>query len=106
MCNCISEKNWPDIVRDVHARMAEHVGPYLASISRTDDNQSGKAHASGVYLEVKQRPYLLSCKHVLHAYEQGYRIAHLPKAGGNYFAFSNPGFLNPILLISHSHTSI
>jgi len=96
MCNNITEQNWPDIVRDVHTRMAEHVQPYLASISRTDDNQSGDAHGSGVYLELKERPYLLTCEHVVRlGYENGYHIVHLPKAGGNYFVFSNPWFLEP-----------
>jgi hypothetical protein len=96
MCIDINEHNWPDIVRDVHARMAEHVWPDLAAISKTDDNESGKAHGSGVYLDIKTRPYLLTCEHVVRqGYDNGYRITHLPKAGDNYCAFNNPWFYAP-----------
>lgn len=91
MCNDITAESWPDLVRDVHARVAAHVRPYLASISRTRDNQSGKAHGSGVYLEFQTHPDLLTCEHVVQSgYANGYRIAHLPRAGGSYFAFTNP----------------
>ena len=95
MCNNITEANWSGVVRNVHTRMAEHIRPYIASISRTDDDQSSEAHGSGVYLEFKERSYLLTCEHVVRAYQQGYRIAHLPKAGSNYCAFNNPWFPDP-----------
>jgi len=40
MCNDITEQEWHNLVRDVHARMATHVHPYLASISKTYDNRN------------------------------------------------------------------
>src|SRR5580692_6333925 len=93
MGNNITPENWPDIARHVHSQTAAHVRPYLASISKTQDNQNGKAHGSGVYLEVKERHYLLTCEHVVQkGYSDGYRIAHLPTVGGYYCAFNNPWF--------------
>jgi hypothetical protein len=96
MWNDITEKEWSNLVRDVHMRMAKHVQPYLASISKTDDNTSGMAHGSGVYLELKERVGLLTCHHVVNtASVMGYRIAHLPKAGAYYHAFKNPWVTEP-----------
>ncbi len=89
----ITAENWPGIVRRVHAAMAGHVRPYLASISKTNDNKSGKAHGSGIYLAMKKGPSLGTCEHVVReGYEDGYRIAHLPKAGANYYAFNKEWF--------------
>lgn len=95
MYSNVTQENWPDIVRNIHTRMAEHVRPYLASISMSDDNQSGQACGSGVYLQLNARPYLLTCEHVARASNKGYRIAHLPKAGDNYCAFPYPWFPDP-----------
>jgi hypothetical protein len=90
MSEVITPENWPGIVRRVHAEMAEHVRPYLASISKTNDNKSGQTHGSGIYLAMKKGPSLATCEHVVQqGYEGGYRIAHLPKAGGHYYAFNN-----------------
>jgi len=80
MCHGIAEEDWPDVVRHVHKEMADHVRPNLASISRTEDNVSGKAHGSGGYVDIKGTPYLLTCEHVVReGYEKGGRIAHLPR---------------------------
>jgi hypothetical protein len=93
MCNGVTEENWPDVVRRVHGAMAEFIRPYLASISKTNDHVSGKAHGSGVYLDTKLGPSLVTCEHVVRlGYQNGYRIAHLPKAGENYYAFNKEWF--------------
>ncbi len=93
MCQDITAENWPDLVRRVHTATAAHVRPYTASISRSVDDESGAAHGSGLYLDIKGRPFLLTCEHVVRrGYEGGGRIAHLPRAGGNYHAFPNPWF--------------
>jgi hypothetical protein len=92
----ITAENWPEIVRRVHTAMAEHVGPYLASISRTHDNKSGKAHGSGIYVAMKKEPGLATCEHVVRTgYESGYRITHLPKDGGYYHAFNREWLAEP-----------
>ncbi|HEY4899230.1 MAG TPA: hypothetical protein VIH91_00275 [Terriglobales bacterium] len=45
---------------------------------------------------MKNRPYLLTCEHVVRkGYANGYRITHLPKADGNYYAFKHPFFPEP-----------
>jgi hypothetical protein len=97
MCEHITERNWTKIARWVHTQMAEHVRLYIASISKTLDNENGEAHGSGVYLELmKDRQYLLTCEHVVReGYANGYRITHLPKVGGNYQAFAHPFFSEP-----------
>src|ERR1700722_5613652 len=96
MCQNATEENWADIVRRVHKEMAEHVRPFLASISRSEDNVNGNAHGSSVYLDIKAKPYLLTCEHVVRkGYENMGRIAPLPKLGGFYHAFPNPWFYEP-----------
>ena len=97
MCQTITEENWPTVVQQVHREMAEHVRPLLACISRSGDNVSGTAHGSGVYLDIKNRPFLLTCEHVVRkGYANGGRIAHLPKRGGYYHVFPNPWFFDLI----------
>lgn len=101
MCHNITEENWPEIVRRVHTLMAAHVRHYVASISRSVDNESGAAHGSGVYVDINHRPLLLTCEHVVRTgYEGGARIAHLPVADRNYPAFPNPWFFEPDPVIS------
>jgi len=96
MCQNATEENWADVVRRVHKEMAEHVRPFLASISRSEDNVNGKAHGSGVYLDIGGKPYLLTCEHVVATgLANGGRIAHLPKADDFYHAFPNPWFYEP-----------
>lgn len=91
MCNDVNEQEWPSLARDVHIRMATYVQPYLASISKTNDNTNGQAHGSGVYLGLREEIGLLSCDHVVsNASATGYRIAHLLKRGDFYQAFKNP----------------
>ena len=62
----ITQEPWAEIVRRVHMAMAAHVSPYIASISRSVDNENGTAHGSGIYLDIKDRPFLLTCEHVVH----------------------------------------
>jgi hypothetical protein len=96
MSEDITPENWPGIARRVHVAMAKHVQPYLASISKTGDNRSGEAHGSGIYLAMKKGPSLGTCEHVVReGYQGGYRIAHLPKAGGHYCAFNKEWFAQP-----------
>jgi hypothetical protein len=92
----IAPEAWPGIVRRVHAAMAEHVRPYLASISKTKDNKSGTAHGSGIYLAMRKGPSLGTCEHVVRqGHKDGHRIAHLPKARAFYCAFNNQWFVQP-----------
>ena len=96
MCNDLTEQEWRSLARDVHTRMANYVQPYLASISKTNDNINGQAHGSSVYLELREEIGLLSCDHVVsNAAATGYRIGHLLKRGDYYQAFKNPWITGP-----------
>ena len=93
MCENITEESWPGIVRDVHARMAQYVKPYLTPISKSTDLESGAPHASGSFVEVHGRHYLLTCEHVVgRAYEKGFHLAYLPRNDDFYHALGGPWF--------------
>lgn len=99
MSNDITAENWLDIACRVHGAMAVHVRPYLASISKTNDNVSGIAHGSGVYFDLKRGPSLVTCEHVVRlGLANGYRIVHLPKDAGYYYAFNKPWYTEPFPL--------
>lgn len=76
--------------------MAALVVPFIASLSRTRDNRRGEPLGSGVYLKLRGARFLLTCEHELaKGYASGYRLAHLPKAGGNYYACQHPWISKP-----------
>jgi hypothetical protein len=81
-------------VRNVHSQMANHVRPYLASISASAGDGIGDALGSGVYLEVCDRPYLLTCEHVVRDHVQGVlRLGHVLRDGGEYYSLTRPIFM-------------
>ena len=70
--------------------------PSVASLSRTRDNQRGDAVGSGIYLKLLNRPYWLTCEHVLgKGYAPVYRLTHLPKSDDFYQAFPHVWFVEP-----------
>jgi hypothetical protein len=101
---CVNSQDWKERVGHIHAEMAVHVQPFLASISKTDDGESGRACGTGVYLELQECPFLLTCEHVARWQgKNGYRLAHLLVPNGLYHAFSNPFLADRLVDLALTH---
>lgn len=87
----VTEQNWPTYTARVHRAMSALVLPFIASLSRTRDNRRGEAVGSGVYLKLRGKRFLVTCEHELtKGYQPNYRLAHLPMAERNCYAFPQP----------------
>jgi hypothetical protein len=92
----VTEQNWPHHRARVHREMSALTTPFIASLSRTKDNRRGEHVGTGIYITLQGKRFLLTCEHELQqGYRPDYRLAHLPKAEGNYYAFPHPWIAFP-----------
>jgi len=92
----VTKENWPSLLRNVHSQMANHARRYIAPISSSAGDGTGDAYGSGVYLELRGRPYLLTCEHVVRPHMQGVlRLGHVLKDGGDYYALTQGILVEP-----------
>jgi len=92
----VTEETWPVHVHRVHREMTVLVRPSVASLSRTRDRKRGEAVGSGIYLTILNRPYLLTCEHVIRKTAlAGCSLTHQPKTGDYYHGFPHPWFMEP-----------
>ena len=79
-CHCASVKD----------QMVSYVAQFLTPISMSEEHGSGVAWGSGSYLEGNKGAWLITASHVFEDMPQGSQLAHLPIAGGEYIAITEP----------------
>lgn len=90
--NDVNPKDWDQLVLNVNAQMAEYVSQYMTPLSYLADDEFPELKGSAVFLKLSQKPYLLSCEHVVRHHIRGKRLAYL--INDDYF-FMGDAILTP-----------
>ncbi len=86
----INEEEWKAHFFQVQEAMLKMYQPCIATISKTSDGLEASAAGSGLYFNVANKPFLLTCEHVrTQALTEKRQLAHLPKGGDSYHQLNN-----------------
>lgn len=86
----MTAEEWENLCVSVKDQMVPYVAQFVTPISMSEEHGSGVAWGSGSYLEGNKGAWLITASHVFEDMPQGSQLAHLPIAGGEYIAITEP----------------